>query len=146
MRKTMFKKWTIDFRKILFCIVILALGTIMNAAEPKALAIALIVQGAGNVDGFWDYLDDKRIYGFLRVMLGVLITLSVLAGVFAVISLASPQNYFTLGVGNHARLCIAGAVFCVAFPVIPLTVDTILNLKSEESVHVSDMAGGENYD
>ena len=49
-KQTLYDNWVIDFRKILFCIGVIMLGTLYNVKEPNALAIAVIVQGASNID------------------------------------------------------------------------------------------------
>lgn len=51
-KQTLYDNWIIDFRKILFCICVIMLGTLYNVNEPNALAIAVIVQGASNIDNF----------------------------------------------------------------------------------------------
>lgn len=131
---TLYDKWTIDFRKILFCMGILALGTLYNVEEPKAFAVAVIVQGISNVDNFWSYLESKHICVPLKILIAILIVLSTVAPILAFYTLVKSKNYFELGANSYAGYYIWGSIFAVAFPAIPLIVDAVMNIAQEASV------------
>lgn len=143
MRQTIFDGWVNDFRKILFCIGVLALGTLFNIKEPNALAIAVIVQGAGNIDSYWDYLHDKAISSVLKIMIVILVLLSFLAAIFAIFNLANSKSYFDMNANNHAGFYIYGVVIAVAFPIIPLLTDLVLNIRNEQVPPIIVIDGGD---
>lgn len=143
MRQTIFNDWITDFRKILFCIGILALGTLFNAEEPKALAIAIIVQGAGNIDNFWDYLKDDNILNYLKAMILMLILFSALAVTFAIFTLGNSKGYFDMAGNTHAWIFILVELFAIAFPIIPLITDAIINAKNKKTKLPAGTDGGE---
>lgn len=142
----MYNDWITDFRKILFCIAVLSLGTIYNVEEPKALAIAVIVQGASNIDNFWDYLRDTKIYISLKVLILLLILFSMAASIFAIFSLASTKGYFDININNRAYWNIGIVLLATAFPVIPLITDGIFNVRKNINNSLSDMNEGEEYE
>lgn len=77
--QTICDKWTNDFRKIIFCAGIVLFGTVYNFNEPKAFAVAVMVQGASNIDSFWEYLESKQICTPLKILSFILIFLSTAA-------------------------------------------------------------------
>lgn len=141
---TLYEKWTVDFRKILFCIGVLALGTLYNIEEPKAFAVAVIVQGISNVDNFWSYLESKHICVPLKIMITILILFSTVAPIFAFYTLVKSKDYFDLGVNSYAGYYILGSIFAVAFPIIPLIVDIVMNIKQESLKKVMRLKREEN--
>lgn len=143
MRKTLFQDWVTDFRKILFCIGVLALGTLFNAEEPKALAIAVIVQGISNIDSFWDFLKEHKIYLALKIMTAILILLSTLGAVLGIYSLWSPKELFNPEENEKASIFICLVILFVAFPIIVLISDIVFNAKKEMSGSIGNMDGGE---
>ena len=92
-KHTLYDKWVLDFRKILFCIGILATGTIFNADQENAFAVAVVVQGISNVDSFWGYLELKRVCAPLKVLISILILLSILAGLFAFYTIIKSKDF-----------------------------------------------------
>lgn len=145
-RQTIFDNWITDFRKILFCITVLALGTLFNIEEPKALAVAVIVQGASNIDNFWDYLSDNQICKLLKALIAVLILLSVLATIFAIFSLANSKGYFDTNINNYASRNIVIVVLATAFPIIPLITDAYYNIKKVPKNPLSAISEEEEYE
>ncbi len=141
--QTLYDNWTIDFRKILFCMGILILGTLYNAEEPRALAIAVIVQGASNIDSLWDGLNDKRICIRLKIMSALVIFFSALAGVFAIITLVSSKEYFDMQNNNCAWIFVLLVLIAVASPIILLITDVVVNIKIEVQKQKESLNGGE---
>ncbi|MCM1049646.1 MAG: hypothetical protein NC433_14615 [Clostridiales bacterium] len=141
-QQTIFDDWVNDFRKIIFCIGVLALGTLFNIKEPNALAIAVIVQGAGNIDGYWDYLKNHRLSNVLKIMIVILVLLSCLAVIFAIFDLSNSNACFDLNANQCAWYYIYGVVIAVAFPVVLLLTDLVLNLKNEKVSSIIVIDGG----
>lgn len=141
-KHTLYDKWVMDFRKILFCMGILAAGTIFNADQENAFAVAVVVQGISNVDGFWDYLELKRVCAPLKVLISILILLSILAGLFAFYTLVKSKDFF--GNNVYSQYYIWGMLVAVGFPIIPLLVDMIMNIIQErKSRALLNVKGGE---
>lgn len=131
-RETLYDGWITDFRKILFCIAVIGLGTLYNVREPSALAIAVVVQGASNVDSFWDFLSNKKIYTCLRVLSVIVILLSVIVAVFAIWSLGGEENFFDTANNQYAGIWVVLVIVGVAFVLFPLITDIVLNMKKEQ--------------
>lgn len=140
-KQTLYDNWVIDFRKILFCIAVITLGTLYNVKEPNALAIAVIVQGASNIDNFWDCLADEKIYTILRIMSTIFILFSAIAAIFAIYSLGSGMGYFDTVSNPKAWIYIALVVFAVAGSIFPLITDTFLNIQKEKVTSINKMNG-----
>lgn len=143
---TIFDDWVTDFRKILFCIAILILGILYNVKEPKALVIAVIVQGVGNIDGFWDYLRMKELDNFLKAMVALLIFFSAMASIVGIFTLGDARSYFDLKVNGHAGIYILLEVCGVAFPIVLLLTDGILNIMKERTVITGQIDGGDEHE
>ena len=146
-RDTLYDTWQIDFRRILFCVAAMVLGTLYNVSTPEALSVALIVQGMSNIDGIWDCLSNKKLSTLLKAMSMVAVILSFLATLFAVYSLISSNIYFDLLVNKYAGWNIALALFAVAFPLVLYSVDFCKNFKKEiERQNQDDAEGGDEED
>lgn len=131
-KKNIYDDWTIDFKKILVCIIIIVLGIFYNIEEPKALAVAIVVQGISNVDNFWEYLKAK-IELPLKILSVVTIILSFVAVTASIMVLADKSNLYDLGKNSHAVYYITGFTIAAAFPVILLLTDLFINLKKENA-------------
>lgn len=129
--KTLYDSSLTDFRKIIFCLPVVALSVIPVLGEPKALAVAILIQGACNVDGYWDFLKDGNIHRPLRNMLYVLISISVVAAVLGLLSLVAGYGYFDT---SKVFGCIVTsfALLAVSFPAILLYTDLKLNAVKEK--------------
>ncbi len=134
-RKNIYDDWTIDFKKILVCITIIVLGILINIEEPKAFAVAIVVQGISNVDNFWEYLKAK-IETPLKILSAITILLSVIAVTVSITVLADKSNLYDLSKNSYAIYYMIGFAVSAAFPIILLLTDLILNLKKEKiAVH-----------
>ena len=129
-RQTLYTNWQTDLRKMLFCIAILTLGTLYNIEEPRALAIAIIVQGASNVDCYWDFLCNEKICTPLKIMSAVVVLVSAIAVIFAVYTLGNPIPYFDMTKNNQACVNILAVVAAVVSPIVLLITDLLMNIQN----------------
>lgn len=141
--QTLYDDWMIDFRKILICFGIILLSAIPSLGESKALAIAILVQSASNIDSYWDFLKEKRICKPLKKMLIWLVVLSFAAGVVALLSLGSGQSYFEIE--DFGCLIKILTLLAVSFPIVLLVTDGKLNQPNEEDENLTEynQNGGE---
>lgn len=136
--QTIYDKWTIDFKKILFCMGVLYLGTIYNMEEPKAFAVAVIVQGVSNIGEFWDYLDSERICVPLKILSVIVILLSVFVVLFAFHCLTKSKDFYDLGNNSDAAKYMWGSLIAVASPLVPIVADAVINVVNKV---ISDKRG-----
>lgn len=111
----------VDFRKILICSGIIILSVFPSINEPKAFAVTILIQGASNIDSYWDFLKEKRIHKSLKGMLILAIVLSFMADVIALLCLGSTQNFF-----ENAKFGIIVKTFvlsAISFPIALLIKD-----------------------
>lgn len=130
--KTLFDSGLTDFKKILFCLPVIVISAVPVLGEPKALAVAILIQGVSNIDGYWDFLKEDGIYSPLKKMLYFLVFISVVAGVLGILSLVGGYRYFDT---SYKTGCIvtAFALLAVSFPVILLATDWKLNAINQEN-------------
>ena len=130
-KKTLFDSSSTDFRKILFCLSVVVLSIFPVLGEPRAFAVAILIQGACNVDGYWDFLGNGAICDPLKRRLYVLISISVLAGVLGLLSLVAGYGYFDTS--NCCGCLVAGlALLAVSYPAVLLYTDWKLNAAKEK--------------
>jgi hypothetical protein len=127
-KKNIYDNWTIDFREILVCICIIILGIIINVNEPKAFAVAIVVQGTSNVDDFWVYLDAK-IETPLKILSAIIVLLSTIAIAVSIMVLGGESNLYDLSQNSYAVYYMLGSAVSAAFPIVLLLTDLIINLK-----------------
>lgn len=141
--QTLYDDWMVDFRKILICLGIILLSAIPSLGESKALSIAILVQGASNIDSYWDFLKEKRICKPLKNMLIWLVILSFAAGIIALLNLGSAQSYFEIE--KFGYLIKALTLVAVSFPIVLLVTDSKLNQLNEEDENLTEynQDGGE---
>ena len=137
--KTLCDSWVDDFKKILFCMITITLGTLYNVKVPEALSVALVVQGISNVDIFWDYLKNKKFRWRLRIASAAIIFVSSVFALLAFISLVGHKEWFDIDGGVGPLLLVAVAVIAVASPMILFSADMVINISSE----INDMKGGD---
>lgn len=128
--QTLYDDWTVDFRRILICSGIIALSAFPNINESKALAVAILIQGASNIDSYWDFLREKGLCESLKNMLICLITLSSVSFLIALLSLINDQNYFEIK--KFGGIIQWGTLVAVCFPVFLLFTDLCINRRNEE--------------
>ncbi len=141
--QTLYDDWMIDFRKILICSGVILLSAIPSLGESKALAVAILIQSASNIDSYWDFLKEQRICKPLKKMLIWLVILSFAAGVVALLSLGSTQSYFEIETfGCWIKVFI---LLAVSFPIVLLVTDSKINFLNEENKDLTDhdQNGGE---
>lgn len=134
--QTLYDDWMVDFRKILICFGIILLSAIPSLVESKALAIAILVQSASNIDSYWDFLKEKRICKPLKKMLIWLVVLSFAAGVVALLSLGSSQSYFEIE--KFGCLIKALTLLAVSFPIVLLVTDSKIKQPNEEDENLTE--------
>lgn len=131
-QENIYDDWIMDFRKILVCIIIIVLGILINVEEPKAFAVAIVVQGISNVDNFWEYLKTK-ITTPLKILNAITILFSVIAVTFSIMVLADKINIYDLTQHSYALYYMILFAVLAAFPIVLLLVDLIMNLKNEKT-------------
>lgn len=143
--QVLYEDWIVDFRKILICCGIILLSAVPSLGESKALSIAILVQSAGNIDSYWDFLKEERICMPLKRMLVCVITLSFLAGIIVLLSLGGTQNYFEIQNHHIGGMVKVLTLLAVSFPVVLLIADIKVKRLGEDYVGSkgNSQAGGE---
>ena len=131
-QKNIYDDWIMDFRKILVCIIIIVLGILINVEEPKAFAVAIVVQGISNVDNFWEYLKTN-IATPLKVLSTLTILFSVIAATASIMVLADKSNIYDLIQNSYAVCFMTLFAIFAALPIVLLLTDLIINLKNEKA-------------
>ncbi len=141
--QALYDDWIVDFRKILICSGIILLSAIPSLGESKALAIAILIQSASNIDSYWDFLKEERICKPLKNMLIWLVVLSFAAGVTALLSLGSTKSYFEIE--KFGCLIKIFTLLAVSFPIVLLVTDSKINQPNEEDENLTEynLDGGE---
>lgn len=109
------------------CMGVVALSIFPVFQEPNALSVAIFVQGASNIDNFWDFLKDRRICRPLRSVVKILIFLSVVGIIIALLNLMT--GIFTQAYGDVVKVA---ALVAVGFPIVVLFADSHRSAEDEE--------------